>query len=145
MGATGPLESDEAADDLLGLAAPDPVLLAGPDREGQAGVPHRAGLADGDGLRLELRGVGEERVVVERHDLEARGLITPAPDLGHAARPPCRHATRARRLTVGVAGAASVGLMARGSGPPGGGCRRDRGDRWGSADASGFASGMQRD
>jgi len=66
MGTTGPLESDEAADDLLGLAAPDPVLLAGPDRERQAVVPHRAGRTDGDGLSLELRGVGEERVVVDR-------------------------------------------------------------------------------
>ena len=49
---------------ICGLAAPDAVLLAGPDREGQAGVPHRAGLADGDSLRLEVLGVGEERVVV---------------------------------------------------------------------------------
>jgi hypothetical protein len=86
MGATSPLESDEAADDLLGLATPDPVLLAGPDREGHAGVPHRAGLADGDSLSLELRGVSEERVVVGRDDLKAGGLITPAANLGHAAR-----------------------------------------------------------
>jgi hypothetical protein len=42
MGATGPLEGDEAADELLRLAAPDAVLLAGPDREGQAGIAHRA-------------------------------------------------------------------------------------------------------
>ena len=53
MGATGSLQGDQAADDLLGLAAPDPVLLAGPDREGQAGVAHRARLADGDSLGLE--------------------------------------------------------------------------------------------
>src|SRR5829696_2377876 len=71
LGPTGPLEGDEAADDLLGLAAPDAVLLAGADREGQAGVAHRAGLADGDGLGLELCGVGEERVVVGRDDLTA--------------------------------------------------------------------------
>ena len=89
--------------------------------------------------------VGEERVVVGRDHVTAGGLVTPAPDLGHAARPPCGHATRATHRTMGVAGAASVGLMARASGPPGGGCRRDRRDRWGSADASGFASGMQRD
>jgi hypothetical protein len=33
LGATGPLEGDEAADDLLGLTAPDAVLLASPHRE----------------------------------------------------------------------------------------------------------------
>jgi hypothetical protein len=85
LGATGALEGDEASDHLLGLAAPCAVLLAGPDREGQAGIPHRARLADGDGLILELRSVGEERVLVGRHDLEAGGLVTPAADFGHAA------------------------------------------------------------
>jgi len=52
VGATGSLQSDEAADELLGLAAPDAALLAGPDREGQARIAHRAGLADSDGLSL---------------------------------------------------------------------------------------------
>jgi hypothetical protein len=70
VGATGSLEGDEASDDLLGLAAPDAVLLAGPDREGQAGIAHRAGRADGDGLSLELGAVGEERVVLGRDDIE---------------------------------------------------------------------------
>ena len=74
-----------------GRGAPTPA--ASPYREGQAGIPHRARLADGDSLRLELRGVGEERVVVGRDDLEAGGQVAPAPGLGHAARPPCRHAT----------------------------------------------------
>ena len=81
----GAVGRNQPPDDPFRLAAPDAVLLAGPDREGHAGVPHRAGLADGDGLRLELRRVGEERVVVGRDDLKAGGLITPAPDLGHAA------------------------------------------------------------
>ena len=64
VGATGPFKHDQASDDLLGLVAPDAVLLAGPDREGQAGIAHRARLADGDGLGLEVLGVGEEGVVV---------------------------------------------------------------------------------
>jgi hypothetical protein len=34
VGAAGPLDGDQAPDDLLGLAAPDAVLLAGPDGEG---------------------------------------------------------------------------------------------------------------
>ena len=86
-GAASSLEGDEAANDLLGLAAPDAELLAGADREGQAGVPHRAGLTDGDGLGLELGAVGEERVVVGRDHVPAGGLVAPAANLGHAARP----------------------------------------------------------
>jgi hypothetical protein len=52
VGAAGAVGRDQPPDDLLGLAAPDPVLLAGPDREGQAVVAHRAGRADADGLAL---------------------------------------------------------------------------------------------
>src|SRR5215207_278793 len=50
VGAAGAVGRDQSADDLLGLAAPDAVLLASPDREGQAGIAHRAGRADADGL-----------------------------------------------------------------------------------------------
>src|SRR4029450_7661310 len=75
MGTTGPLEGDKAAGDLRGVTPPAAWLLAGPDGEGQAGIPHRARLADGDGLSLEVLGVGEERVVVGRHDLDAGGLV----------------------------------------------------------------------
>jgi hypothetical protein len=122
--ATGPFKNNQASNDLLGLAAPDPVLLASPDREGQAGIPHWAGRTDRDGLSLEVLGVGEERVVVGRHDLEAGGLVTPATNLGHAARPPCGHGSRASRLTMGGWAAASDGLAARWSRASGGRCRR---------------------
>src|SRR4029453_7122420 len=80
---------DQSTDQFLRLTAPDAVLLAGPDGEGQGGIAHRAGLTDGDGLSLEVLGVGEERVVVDRDDLEAGGLIAPAADLGHVARSRC--------------------------------------------------------
>src|SRR5829696_5289696 len=145
MGATGPLEGDEAADELLRLAAPDVVLLAGPDREGQAGISHQARLADGDGFTLELRGVGEEGVVLGCDQLTAGGLITPAAGLAHAARPPCRHATRAARWTMGLAGAASIWLADWASRPSSGRCIGGRREAWGSADASGCASGTPRD
>jgi hypothetical protein len=98
MGTTGPLEGDEAADDLLGLAAPDALLLTGPDREGEAGIAHRAGRTDGDGFSLELWGVGEERVVLGRDDIAAGGFITPAVHLGHAAVPSFGHLAPAVRL-----------------------------------------------
>jgi hypothetical protein len=97
--APGAVEGDQPADDPLRLAAPDAVLLAGPDREGQAVVPHRAGRADGDGLGLELGAVGEERVVVGRHDLEAGGQVAPGASV-HAATPPGGHPARAARLAV---------------------------------------------
>src|SRR5829696_8148696 len=106
MGTTGPFQGDEAADDLLGLAAPDAVLLAGPDREGQAGIPHRARLTDGRGFSLELRGVGEERVVVRRHHVAAGSLVAPRAQIGHAAVPSGRLA-RAARLAWRALAAAS--------------------------------------
>jgi hypothetical protein len=96
--ATGPFEGDEASDDLLGLAAPDAVLLAGPDRERQAVVTDHAGRADGEGLSLELRGVGEERVVLGRDDIAAGGFITPAANLAHAAVPSSGRSAPAVRL-----------------------------------------------
>jgi hypothetical protein len=98
-----------------GLATPDAVLLAGPDREGQAGIQHRAGPADGEGLSLEFRGVGEEWVVLGRDHVAAGGLITPALDRGHAARPPCGHATRGMSMTLGAVEAADG---SRGQGRP---------------------------
>jgi hypothetical protein len=142
IGATGALESDEAPDHLLGLATPDAVLLAGPDREGQAGIAHSAGRTDGDGLSLELRGVTEEGVVLGRDHVTAGGLITPAADLAHAARPPCGHPTRAGRLATKPSGAVGDGRASR---PSSGRCRGGRGDSEESADASGFASRTPRD
>ena len=106
---------------------------------------HQARLADGDGFSLELRGVGEEGVVLGRDQLTAGGLITPAAGLAHAARPPCRHATCAARWTMGLARAASIGLADWASRPSSGRCIGGRREAWGSADASGFASGMQWD
>src|SRR5215218_1360391 len=129
---TGPFDGDEASDDLLGLAAPDAVLLAGADREGQAVASDRAGLTDSDGLPLEIRAVGEERVVVGRHDLAAGGLITPAPDLGHAARPPCGHASAVARLTIGFSGAARERPVVWASRLSLGRCKCSRRGPWGS-------------
>src|SRR5829696_5268706 len=100
VGAAGAVGRDEAAEDPLRLAAPDAVLLAGADREGQAVVADQAGRADGDGLSLELRAVGEERVVVDRHDLEAGGQVAPGASV-HAATPPGGPNARAARLAVG--------------------------------------------
>ena len=71
-------------------------------------------------------------------------MVTPV-DLGHAPRPPCGHGTRRRCLTMGVWVPASDRLAARRSGASGGRCRPSRQAWWGSADASRFASGMQRD
>src|SRR5215213_5727348 len=50
VGAAGAVGRDQSADDLLGLAAPDAVLLACPHCEGQAVVADQAGRADADGL-----------------------------------------------------------------------------------------------
>src|SRR5215208_5419414 len=85
--AAGAVGRDEVTDDLLGLAAPDAVLLAGPHRERQAGIAHRAGRADADGLALAGLSVSEERVVIGRDQIAAGSLITPATHLGHAAVP----------------------------------------------------------
>src|SRR5215213_5880309 len=102
VGAAGAVGRDEAADDPLRLAAPDAVLLAGPHREGQAVIAHWAGRADGDGLSPELGAVGEERVVVGRHDVETGGQVAPGAS-SHAATPPGGHPARAARLAVGAA------------------------------------------
>ena len=77
VGAAGAVGRSQPADDPLRLTAPDAVLLAGPHREGQAVIAHQAGRADGDGLGLEFGAVGEERVVVGRHDVEAGGQVAP--------------------------------------------------------------------
>src|SRR5512133_1080039 len=98
VGAAGAVKGDQPADGLLGLATPDAVLLSGPHRERQAVVTHRAGGADGDGLELAVGGVGEERVVVGRDDVAARGLVAPAAQLGHAAAPSCGRLVPAARL-----------------------------------------------
>jgi hypothetical protein len=87
LGAASPLEGDEAADELLGLAAPNAILLAGPHREGQAVVAHRAGRTDANGLAVAGLSVGEERVVIGSDQVAAGSLITPAAHLGHAAVP----------------------------------------------------------
>jgi hypothetical protein len=57
----GAVEGDQPTDHLLGLAAPDAVLLAGPHCEREAVVADQAGRADGDGLGLEFGAVGEGR------------------------------------------------------------------------------------
>jgi hypothetical protein len=96
--AAGAVGRDQATDELLGLAAPDAVLLAGPDREGQAGIAHRAGRADANGLALAGLSVGEERVVIGRDQIAAGRLITPATHLGHAAVPSAFRRACAARL-----------------------------------------------
>src|SRR4029453_3149366 len=96
--AAGAVGRDQPADDPFRLAAPDAVLLTGPDRERQALVPDQAGRADGDGLSLEVRAVGEERVVVGRDHVPAGGLVAPAAHLGHAAVPSSGGLARAGRL-----------------------------------------------
>src|SRR5512132_3241082 len=96
VGAAGAVGRDEPTDDLLGLAAPDAVLLAGPHCERQAVVADQAGGADGDGFSLELGAVSEERVVVGRHDVEAGSQVAPGASI-HATTPPGRHPARAAR------------------------------------------------
>ena len=54
VGAAGAVGCDQPPDDLLGLAAPDAVLLAGPDGEGEAVVADQAGRTDGDGVSLKV-------------------------------------------------------------------------------------------
>src|SRR5215218_4110811 len=96
--AAGAVGRDQPTNDLLGLAAPDAVLLAGPDREGQAVVPHRAGHAYADGLAVAGLSVGEEWVVIGSNQVAAGSLITPAAHLGHAAVPSSFRLAWAARL-----------------------------------------------
>src|SRR5512132_1185316 len=86
--ASCPVGRDQPTDDPLRLTAPDAVLLAGADREGQAVVADQAGRADADGLALAGLIVGEERVVIGSDQVAAGSLITPAAHLSHAAVPP---------------------------------------------------------
>src|SRR6266511_1803607 len=146
IGTAGAVQADEPADGLLGLAAPHPVLLASSHREGQAVVPHRAGGADCNRRLDALVGVGEERVVVRRHQVAAGGPVTPRADLGHAAVPSRGRFARAARLTLGDSGTASDSRANRTASGNARGCfRSGPRESWGSADASEIASGTQRE